>query len=213
MIAASGVDTTVFAAFAVGFVSFLSPCVLPLVPGYLSAVSGVNTDALGERTAGQRARVLGPATIFCLSFTLMFVALGMSATRIGSTLSDHQETLNLIAGWTIVALGVFMIATLFVLRFNRDIRPEALIGQAVAGRSSPAWRSRSRGRPASGRRSARFWPPHQRPTPSVTVECCWRAIRLGSRCPFCSRPSRLSARRQRSAGSVATTRRSPSSPA
>lgn len=130
MITAAGVDTTVFAAFAVGFVSFLSPCVLPLVPGYLSAVSGVSIQELGE---GKRAKVLGPALIFCLSFTLMFVALGMSATRIGSTLRDHQATLNLIAGWTIIALGVFMIAAMFLTRLNRDVRPDALIRRAGSG--------------------------------------------------------------------------------
>ena len=63
-----GVDTTVIAAFAVGFVSFISPCVLPLVPGYLSAVSGVSVAELrkGERSL---LRVLLPAIVFCLSFT------------------------------------------------------------------------------------------------------------------------------------------------
>jgi cytochrome c-type biogenesis protein len=126
------VDTTVFAAFAVGFVSFVSPCVLPLVPGYLSAISGVTIEEMRgeERPIG---RVLGPAIIFCLSFTLMFVALGMSATGIGSTLRDHQETLNRIAGWTIVALGVFFVATLFVPRFNKEWRPESLVAKAGTG--------------------------------------------------------------------------------
>ena len=102
--ATTHVDTTVFAAFAVGFVSFISPCVLPLVPGYLSAISGVTIDEMRgeERKVG---KVLGPAIIFCLSFTIMFVALGMSATGIGSTLRDHQDTLNRIAGWLIVVLG------------------------------------------------------------------------------------------------------------
>lgn len=133
MIVAAGVDTTVFAAFAVGFVSFLSPCVLPLVPGYLSAVSGISIEALSNSESDHRAKVLGPAVIFCLSFTLMFVALGMSATKIGSTLRDHQATLNLIAGWTIIALGVFMIAALFLVRLNRDVRPDALIRRAGSG--------------------------------------------------------------------------------
>ena len=68
-----GVDTTVIAAFAVGFVSFISPCVLPLVPGYLSAVSGMS---LAEIKAGERSRlrILLPAIVFCLSFTVVFVA-------------------------------------------------------------------------------------------------------------------------------------------
>jgi cytochrome c-type biogenesis protein len=130
--ASTSVDTTVFAAFAVGFVSFISPCVLPLVPGYLSAISGVTIEEMrgDERQVG---RVLGPAVIFCLSFTVMFVALGMSATGIGSTLHDHQDTLNRIAGWLIVVLGTFFVATLFVPRFNREWRPEALITRAGAG--------------------------------------------------------------------------------
>jgi cytochrome c-type biogenesis protein len=133
MLAATNqVDTTVFAAFAVGFVSFISPCVLPLVPGYLSAISGVSLEEIrGEdRPLG---KILGPAIIFCLSFTTMFVALGMSATGIGSTLHDHQETLNKIAGWLIVFLGAFFVCTLFIPRFNREWRPEALIIRAGAG--------------------------------------------------------------------------------
>jgi cytochrome c-type biogenesis protein len=132
LIAQSHVDTTVFAAFAVGFVSFISPCVLPLVPGYLSAISGVSLEEIRgeERPLG---KILGPALIFCLSFTVMFVALGMSATGIGSTLHDHQATLNRIAGWLIVVLGVFFVLTLFVPRFNREWRPEALITRAGAG--------------------------------------------------------------------------------
>jgi cytochrome c-type biogenesis protein len=130
--ATTHVDTTVFAAFAVGFVSFISPCVLPLVPGYLSAISGVTIDEMRgeERKVG---KVLGPAIIFCLSFTIMFVALGMSATGIGSTLHDHQDTLNRIAGWLIVVLGVFFVCTLFVPRFSQEWRPEALISRAGAG--------------------------------------------------------------------------------
>src|SRR5205823_13709392 len=77
-LAAGHVDTTVLAAFAVGFISFVSPCVLPLVPGYLSAISGVSFSELAEGKG--RVRVLGPSLLFCLSFTVMFVALGMTAT-------------------------------------------------------------------------------------------------------------------------------------
>src|SRR3954467_5576278 len=130
--ASHSVDTTVFAAFAVGFISFVSPCVLPLVPGYLSAVSGVTVEELRgeERTAG---RVLGPAIVFCLSFTLMFVALGMTATGIGSSLHDHQDTLNRVAGWLIIVMGAFFVATLFIPRFNREFRPTGLIQRAGTG--------------------------------------------------------------------------------
>jgi cytochrome c-type biogenesis protein len=128
----SGIDTTVFAAFAAGFVSFISPCVLPLVPGYLSAVSGVS---IAEMRSGQHklSAVLWPAVVFCLSFTLMFVALGMTATSIGSTLRDSKQTLDTIAGIVIVAMGVFFLLTPFVPRLNREWRPDALISRAGAG--------------------------------------------------------------------------------
>ena len=125
-----GVDTTVVAAFAVGFVSFISPCVLPLVPGYLSAVSGVT---LAELQRGERANVVMPALTFCLSFTVVFVALGMTATGLGSTLQDHRDTLDLVAGSIIVALGLLFVITPFVPRLNREWRPDALIGRAGSG--------------------------------------------------------------------------------
>jgi cytochrome c-type biogenesis protein len=132
VLAAAQPDTTVIAAFAVGFVSFVSPCVLPLVPGYLSAVSGVSVADL-RRGEHRLSHVLGPAVIFCLSFTLMFVALGMTATGIGSTLRDSKETLDRVAGFLIVAMGVFFVLTPFVPRLNREWRPDALIRRAGAG--------------------------------------------------------------------------------
>jgi cytochrome c-type biogenesis protein len=127
-----GVDTTVLAAFAVGFVSFISPCVLPLVPGYLSAVSGVSVAELqqGERS---RAAVLLPAIVFCLSFTVVFVALGMTATGLGSTLQDSRGTLDKVAGVVIIALGVLFLVTPFVPRLNREWRPEMLMSRAGSG--------------------------------------------------------------------------------
>ncbi|MEX2194899.1 MAG: cytochrome c biogenesis protein CcdA [Thermoleophilaceae bacterium] len=126
-----GVDTTVIAAFAVGFVSFISPCVLPLVPGYLSAISGVSFADLQEGKG--RDKVLGPAVLFCLSFTVMFMALGMTATSLGSALQDNRRLLQQIAGVVIIAMGVLFIATLFVSRLNREWRPEQLLRRAHTG--------------------------------------------------------------------------------
>lgn len=125
-------DTTILAAFAVGFISFLSPCVLPLVPGYLSAISGIS---IAEMRAGEHrlSHVLAPAIVFCLSFTLLFVALGMSATGLGSTLRDHKQTLDTIAGIMIISMGVFFVLTPFVARLNKDWRPDALILRAGTG--------------------------------------------------------------------------------
>ena len=130
--AATQADTTIIAAFAVGFVSFVSPCVLPLVPGYLSAVSGVS---IADMRSGEHrlSAILWPAAIFCLSFTIMFVALGMTATSIGSTLRDSKQTLDRAAGIVIVAMGVFFLLTPFVPRLNREWRPDALISRAGAG--------------------------------------------------------------------------------
>lgn len=132
MIAAAQADTTIIAAFAVGFVSFVSPCVLPLVPGYLSAVSGVSVTDMREGRHSL-SHVLWPAIVFCLSFTIMFVALGMTATGLGSTLRDSKETLDKLAGVLIIAMGVFFLLTPFVPRLNRDWRPDALIRRAGAG--------------------------------------------------------------------------------
>ena len=71
----------IFAALAAGIVSFLSPCVLPLVPGYLSAVSGVSASEL--ESAGWR-RVLGPSLLFVASFSAIFILLGLTATGLGA---------------------------------------------------------------------------------------------------------------------------------
>jgi cytochrome c-type biogenesis protein len=131
VIAADGVDATVFAAFGVGFISFVSPCVLPLVPGYLSTISGVSFADLQEGRG--RTQVLGPALLFCLAFTAMFVALGMTATGLGQTLNDHRALLREISGVVIALMGILFIATLFVPMLNREWRPEELMRRAHTG--------------------------------------------------------------------------------
>ncbi len=131
MIAADSIDATVITAFGVGFISFVSPCVLPLVPGYLSTISGVSFADIQEGRG--RTRVLGPALLFCLSFTAMFVALGMTATGLGQTLQDHRVLLRQISGVVLVAMGVLFIAMLFVPLLNRQWRPENLMRRAHTG--------------------------------------------------------------------------------
>ena len=131
MIAADSVDATVFAAFGVGFISFVSPCVLLLVPGYLSTISGVSFADLQEGRG--RTQVLGPALLFCLAFTAMFVALGMTATGLGQTLNDHRALLREISGVVIALMGILFIATLFVPMLNREWHPEELMRRAHTG--------------------------------------------------------------------------------
>jgi cytochrome c-type biogenesis protein len=122
----------VFAALAAGVVSFLSPCVLPLVPGYLSAVTGVSAGDL--ETAGWR-RVLGPSLLFVTSFSAIFVIYGLTATGLGSALHEHEELLTKIAGALIVAMGVLFVAALFVPRLNGEWHVDALLERA--GRGGP----------------------------------------------------------------------------
>jgi cytochrome c-type biogenesis protein len=128
---ADSVDTTVVAAFAVGFISFISPCVLPLVPGYLSTISGLS---FADIEAGRgRSKVLLPALIFCLSFSVMFVALGMTATGLGQTLLENRQTLREVAGVVLVAMGALFIGTLFLPLLNREWRPEMILRRASTG--------------------------------------------------------------------------------
>jgi cytochrome c-type biogenesis protein len=127
---ASGVG--VLAALAAGFVSFLSPCVLPLVPGYLSAVTGVMPKDL-ER-APLRS-VLGPSLLFVASFSAIFIVLGLGATALGSSLNANRITLERVSGGVIIVLGLFFVATPFVARLNREWRVDALMQRA--GRGGP----------------------------------------------------------------------------
>jgi cytochrome c-type biogenesis protein len=131
ILAAGDVNTTVVAAFAVGFVSFISPCVLPLVPGYLSAISGVS---FADIQAGSRkSKVLIPSLLFCLSFTVMFVALGMTATGLGRTLAENRLLIRHISGVVIFAMGLLFVGTLFIPLLNREWRPEMLLARASTG--------------------------------------------------------------------------------
>src|SRR5947208_11262886 len=129
VLASTAVNTTIFAAFGVGLLSFVSPCVLPLVPGYLSAISGIE---YAEMEAGaSRWKVLGPALLFCLSFTAMFVALGMTATGLGQTLQENRAILRQISGIVIAALALFFIGTLFIPSFDREFWREKLFAEAL----------------------------------------------------------------------------------
>lgn len=120
----------ILAALAAGVVSFLSPCVLPLVPGYLSAVSGVSANEL--ESAGWR-RVLGPSLLFVASFSAIFILLGLTATGLGSLLQDHKELLEKIAAALIIAMGVLFVSSLFVTRLNQEWHVNALLDRAGKG--------------------------------------------------------------------------------
>jgi cytochrome c-type biogenesis protein len=121
---------TISLAFAAGFVSFASPCCLPLVPGYLAAVSG---RAPAERTGGLDRSMLLRSLLFIASFSAVFILLGLTATAIGAFLFESQLTLRKVAGVAIVLMGLLFIAAAFVDRLNRDFRPSGLIARAGSG--------------------------------------------------------------------------------
>ena len=120
----------IFASLAAGVVSFLSPCVLPLVPGYLSAVSGVSAAELDS--AGWR-RVLAPSLLFVASFSAIFVVEGLTATALGAAFEEHEQLLTKIAGALIVLMGVLFVASLFVTRLNREWHVDGLMERAGKG--------------------------------------------------------------------------------
>ena len=96
--------SSIGAAFLAGLVSFLAPCVLPLVPGYLSAVSAVDADRLGER--GTARRVVVSSLPFVLGFTVFFVLLGVGAALVGGRLFSNQLLLEKVSGFVLVVFGL-----------------------------------------------------------------------------------------------------------
>lgn len=122
-------------AFAAGFVSFASPCVLAVVPGYLTFISGVSFDELGSRTRD----VLIPTLAFVMGFSLMFTAYGAGAGLVGYSLTQDQDLLNLVAGGLLIAMGIAMVALpQFGLaqtekRFSLARRPTTLVGAGLVG--------------------------------------------------------------------------------
>lgn len=127
---ASGVGIPL--ALTAGLVSFLSPCVLPLVPGYISTVVGVSPAEMGS--TGKR-KLLLPSLLFVLSFSAIFILLGLTATAIGSTLRAHQQTLELVGGWVIIALGVAFLLSPFSKILSFQWHSESLM--KLAGRGGP----------------------------------------------------------------------------
>jgi cytochrome c-type biogenesis protein len=112
-------DPTVPIAFAAGLVSFLSPCVLPLVPGYLSYMSGLGAAQTGPRRSLRTGLV---ALCFVAGFTVVFVALGASATLLGSLLAQHRTSLTRVGGVVIVIMGLVFMGALKVPWLYREAR-------------------------------------------------------------------------------------------
>jgi cytochrome c-type biogenesis protein len=104
-------EATYLGALVAGLVSFLSPCVLPLVPGYISMLSGIGVDQL-RRGEGARATLLGSAVCFVIGFSTVFVSLGAGATTVGQFLRSNRGALAPVAGAIIVLFGLHLVGWL-----------------------------------------------------------------------------------------------------
>lgn len=104
-------DVSVFAVFLAGLVSFLSPCVLPLVPGYVSMLSGIGVEQLKEGE-GSSGRLLSSALAFVIGFSAVFITFGASASAVGSFLVRNRALLVPIAGSLIVLFGLHLVGLL-----------------------------------------------------------------------------------------------------
>ena len=134
-------NVSVLTAFAAGLISFLSPCVLPLVPGYISIVSGFSLDQLKEQqneSSLKRVVVLN-SVMFIIGFSITFITLGASATWLGQTLLSKMTLLYRIAGIVIIIFGLHLIGVFKInflyqdKRFHNVQKPRGAWGALVLG--------------------------------------------------------------------------------
>jgi cytochrome c-type biogenesis protein len=112
----------VLVAFAAGMLSFLSPCVLPLVPGYVSMVSGLSATEIQAGEPRQLAAVLRGVLGFVAGFTVVFTALGAAASGIGHLLLGHQRQLDVVSGAVVIVFGVWVLGIGTPVRFLQERR-------------------------------------------------------------------------------------------
>ncbi len=116
------VDVTFVTAFLAGLISFLSPCVLPLVPGYISLISGLSVEQLQDSEQAKLGPVLASSLAFVLGFSFVFVALGASASAVGKFLLVNKPLLYKIAGVIIILFGLHLIGLLKISYLYREKR-------------------------------------------------------------------------------------------
>jgi cytochrome c-type biogenesis protein len=120
-----GFDVSFAGAFAAGILSFLSPCVLPLVPPYLCFLGGVTLEEMtsdGQMDRGLWRRVMFTALLFVLGFSTVFIILGATASLLGELLADNIDLLSKIAGVVIILLGLHFLGVFRFAFLNRDVR-------------------------------------------------------------------------------------------
>ena len=134
-------EVSVFAAFGAGLLSFLSPCVLPLVPGYLSIISGSSLEQLKaqEKDTSLFKTVLMNSIFFIVGFSVTFILLGASATWIGQILASRMRLLGQLAGLVLIVFGIHLTGLIKInalykdKRFHNVQKPRGLLGALVLG--------------------------------------------------------------------------------
>ena len=145
-------NVSLLAAFGAGLLSFISPCVLPLIPGYLSYISGLSLDEMRgtaivtgggtvavARPVGARRQVVLSSLAFIVGFSLVFIALGAAASALGQFLAQRQALFNRIAGAVIILFGLHTMGVLRIewlyqeKRVHTSRKPAGFLGAAVVG--------------------------------------------------------------------------------
>lgn len=116
-------------AILAGLVSFFSPCVMPLLPGYLSYITGM---AVNDLDNGRRGRLLAGSTLFVLGFSVVFVSLGVAFGSIGMHLQEHARTLSIVTGVLVIVLGLAFIGWIPFLQREARVHAVPAVGLAAA---------------------------------------------------------------------------------
>jgi cytochrome c-type biogenesis protein len=137
-----GLEVSIGAAFLAGLLSFLSPCVLPLVPPYLCYMTGYSLDDLAEGSEGQAGKaraVAAAAVLFVAGFSAVFITMGVTASAVGQVLREHMGLLGKIAGVVIILMGLHFLGLLRIgvlyrqAQFQPQMKQAGLVGAFVIG--------------------------------------------------------------------------------
>jgi cytochrome c-type biogenesis protein len=120
------------AAFLAGIISFLSPCVLPLVPGYVSLISGTSAAAAENKDQRLIGRVMLNSLMFILGFSIVFIALGAAATSVGQFMTEYKREFQYLAGIVIIVFGLHLTGILKIKAFYADKRMHNVQGNSSA---------------------------------------------------------------------------------
>ena len=141
MFEAEATQVSLFAAFLAGLVSFASPCVLPLVPSYITFITGVSFDELTteDKTGRIRRLTILHSLAFIVGFSIVFISLGATATAAGKFLREYQDLLRQVGGVLIILFGLYLTGLLKIAALSREAKfrmtskPFGLLGSVLVG--------------------------------------------------------------------------------